>query len=140
MRNEGLKSYFSANESCFKVITVKKRLKSLLPALKEKNRYLVFEIVSDDKIRDFKAISRQIGQKMLELIGNLGMAKANILVLADKWKPEKQRGIIKVNHRYVHELKSALAMIDKLKGKDAVVRSVGLSGILKKAESKYIAS
>ena len=122
------------------MVKVKKRLKSLLPALKEKNRYLVFEIVSDDKIRDFKAVSRQINLKMSELVGSLGMARANIRVLADKWRPNRQRGIIKVNHRYAHELKSALAMIDRLKGKDAIVRSAGLSGILKKAESKYIAS
>ena len=122
------------------VIKVKKRLKSLLPALKEKNRYLVFEIISDDKIRDIKTVSGQIEAKMTELIGSLGMAKANLRVLNDKFKPNRQKGIIKVNHRYVHELKSALAMIDKLKGKKAVVRSVGLSGILKKAEAKYMAS
>ncbi|MBW2993422.1 hypothetical protein KY317_02515 [Candidatus Woesearchaeota archaeon] len=122
------------------VIKVKKRLKSLLPALKEKNRYLVFEIISDNKIRDIKAVSGQIKTKMTELIGNLGMAKANIRILNDKFKPNRQKGIIKVNHKHVHELKSALAMIDKLKGKKAVVRSVGLSGILKKAESKYMAS
>lgn len=120
------------------MIGIKKRLKSLLPTLKEKNRYLVFELISDGSISDFKAVSGQIAVKMSELVGDTGMAKANIVFIADAWNKEKQRGIIKVSHGYVHELKSALAFVEKIDGKDVILRSVGLSGILNKAESRYM--
>lgn len=119
---------------------IKKRLKSLLPVLKERNRYVVFEIISGSKIRDFRAVSNQVLASYSRLYGEAGLAKANILPLADKWNANKQKGIIKVNHRHVHELKSAFLFINRIRHKDAIIRSIGTSGILKKAHSKYIAS
>jgi ribonuclease P/MRP protein subunit POP5 len=99
---------------------------------------LAFEIVSNSQIKDYKAVSNEITAKSLELIGTLGVAKAGLQVIKDCWKPETQKGIIRVNHKHVDEIKSALTLIQKINNKQVAVKSIGVSGILKKAKEKYI--
>ena len=50
----------------------------------------------------------------------------------------QQRGLIRVNHKYVEDLKASLALIKEIEQQPAIVRSIGASGILAKAEQKYI--
>jgi len=107
-----------------------------LPTLKEKKRYLVFEIVSDTKFKDFKAVQEQIMQKSLELIGQLGVAKAGIQPLKETWNKETQRGIIKVNYKYTDELKSSLSFIKQINNQEVIAKSVITSGVINKAKEK----
>jgi len=116
---------------------IKKSLKTLLPTLKQRKRYLVFEIVSKTPIKGSKGVSEQILAKSQEFLGILGMAKAGIQILP-KYNTALQRGMIKVNHKHVDELKAALTFIGKLDNKEVIVKSVGVSGIVKKAEAKYL--
>lgn len=117
---------------------VKTKLKQVLPSLREKKRYLVFEIVSKKQISNINQVSSAIWHYSLQLLGQLGTAKAGIMVLNNKWDSKLQRGIVKVSHKYVNAVKSALAFADKIDDKDVIFRSVGVSGILKKAENKYL--
>ena len=113
---------------------VKTKLKHILPSLREKKRYLAFEIISKDKT-DFNTASGAIQHGILQFMGQLGAAKAGIIVLSNKWNQETQRGIIKVNNKHVDSLKASLAMIEK---ENSIFRSLGVSGILKKAEQNYL--
>ena len=113
-------------------------MKPILPSLKQKKRYIVFEIVSKSKIRDIHAVSEAISQKLCSFMGTFGAGKAGVIVL-NNYDTTKQRGIIKVSNKAVHQVKSALMMITKIGRKKAIVRSVGVSGILKKAKQKCIA-
>jgi RNase P/RNase MRP subunit POP5 len=74
------------------------------------------------------------------MFGEFGLAGANIAMLHDKWKAEKQKGIIKVNHRYAHQLKTSLLFINRIRNNDAIIKSIGMSGILKKAQARYLAA
>ena len=47
---------------------LKKRIKPLLPTLKERKRYLAFEVISDEKL-NFNQIASQITYKSRELLG-----------------------------------------------------------------------
>lgn len=109
-----------------------------MPTLKEKIRYLAFEVISDHKIADFKAISQEIQDKSLLLVGQVGMAKAGMRILPEKWSLDLQKGIIKVNNKHVDELKSALTLVEEINNKKVVVKSIGVSGMLNKAEKKYL--
>jgi len=109
-----------------------------LPTLKEKIRYLAFEVISDHKINDFNAISKEINDKSLLFLGQLGLAKAGIQILPEKWSLKIQKGLIKVNNKYVNELKSSLTLIEKINNKKVIMKSIGVSGILNKAEKKYL--
>ena len=91
---------------------VKTKLKPVLPSLREKKRYLVYEVISKEKIMDTNSVSSAISGCSLHFLGQLGAAKAGIMVLNNKWNPELQRGIIKVSHKYADALKASLAFAD----------------------------
>ncbi|MBW2992837.1 hypothetical protein KY345_06500, partial [Candidatus Woesearchaeota archaeon] len=61
------------------------KLKSLMPSLKEKKRFLVFEIISNKPIKDFKDVYQAIWQKSNEFLGKIETARAGLWLLADKW-------------------------------------------------------
>ena len=120
------------------MVKIKTKLKPILPSLREKKRYLVFEIISRKKINDFNAVSSAIHHYSLQFLGQIGAARAGIIVLNNKWDGTHQRGIIKVGHRHVDELKAALALADKIDDMEVIFRSLGVSGILRKAENNYL--
>lgn len=105
-----------------------------MPTLKQRQRYLAFEIISKQPIIDYKSVSTEILAKTQEFLGILGMARAGIQII----KYKNQRGLIKVNHKHVDELKAALTFIEKIKNQKVIVKSIGVSGIIKKAEKKYL--
>lgn len=117
------------------MINIKKGLKTLLPTLKEKKRYLAFEIVSKSEIGNSNLAKAEILAKSKEFLGVLGSAKAGIQIL--KYNKDSQKGIIRVNHNHVDHLRSALMFIDKIDNKNTTVKTIGVSGILKKAEKYY---
>ncbi len=136
--NKGSRCFFSIKRRLEEVKNLMKKIKPILPSLRERKRYLAFEILSNRQIKEFKLVSDAISSSMLRFIGELGMADAGLLFLDDKFKDQK--GIIRVNHRYVDELKSALAMVEEIDNQKVLLRSLGLSGILKKAETKFLAA
>ena len=119
---------------------IKKKLKPMLPTLREKRRYLAFEIVSKSPIKALQGVKKAIELSMLSFIGIKGAANAGMIILEDKYNPENQRGLIKVGHKYVDELRASLALVKEIDGEPVIVKSVGASGIMKQAEARYIAS
>ena len=87
------------------------KLKPVLPSLREKKRYLVFEIISKKPVKEFSGVSKAIWKSILDLSGVLGASKAGIWLLGDKFNKDKQTGIIKVNHKNVDLLKAALCVM-----------------------------
>lgn len=103
------------------------RLKSLLPSLREKKRYIAFEVQGERKL-ELKDAKELIERSIKDFIGDLGSAKAGVLFLKD-WK--NNRGIIKVNSKYVDEIKASLALI-----KDVKVQSLYVSGTIEKVRGQ----
>ncbi len=116
------------------------KLKPILPSLREKKRYLAFEIISKEKIKDSAIVYNTLRSAAMNFMGEIGMSNAGMIMLSDKWDIEKQRGIVKVNHKYVDHLRAAITLITNIGNQQVIVRSVGVSGILKKAQNKYLAS
>jgi len=117
---------------------IKQKIKPVLPSFREKKRYLAFEVISKNKIKDSSLVYKSISDSLAKFIGELGMAKAGLIMLKDKWNDDKQRGLIRANRLYIEHLRAALALITKVGSAEAIVRSVGVSGILKKAEARYL--
>ncbi len=113
---------------------VKTKLKPILPSLREKKRYLAFEVISNHK-KPLNEVEIAIQNSVLSFMGQLGAAKAGIMVLSNKWNHELQRGIIKVNNKHIDNLKAALAMTNH---DNTIFRSIGVSGVLRKSEEKYL--
>jgi len=104
--------------------------KPLSPTLREKKRYVVYEVLSDSQISQ-KASQRLILQEFKELAGNLGLGKAGLLFLKD-W--EEYKGILRINNKYLDHLRAALCNIQE---KDTLFRSVAVSGVLKQARIRF---
>ncbi len=114
------------------------KIKAILPSLREKKRYLAFEVLSKNKIKAFSSVSKAIWQGMLSFNGTRGAANAGLSILPEKYNSQYQKGIIKVNHKEVDVLKAGLATIQNIDNTNATIRSIGVSGSLKKATT-YIA-
>ena len=104
-------------------------MKVILPTLKERNRYIVYEIKNNRKYT-INEIKNEMMKSMLQFLGELECAKANILILDDF---KKNKGIIKVSHKYADKVRVALMLI-----KNFVVETKGISGTIKKARLKFI--
>ncbi|MEK6901493.1 MAG: Rpp14/Pop5 family protein [Nanoarchaeota archaeon] len=105
---------------------------TLLPTLRQKKRYLAFEIQCSTPISVAEA-KEEVNAGLLRFLGELGVAKSSPLFLEEKYK--NNQGILKLNHKYVDEGKSALILIKKIKNKPVIIRSLSVSGILKKASA-----
>ena len=106
----------------------------LLPSLRQKKRYVVFEIKSD-KAFSLSEVQEAVESSLLRFLGELWTAKASPLFLKEKWNETEQCCAVKVNHTYVVELQSALIRNKKIKNTPVLIKSVISSGTLKKASS-----
>jgi|SRR3989338_1152796 len=109
-------------------------MKPILPSLREKNRYIVYALKTSKKLK-FNEIKMAIENAHLKFLGELGSASAGIRVL-DHFSQNK--GIVKVNSRYVDKSRVALMLMDTIKGREVEVKTVGVSGTLKKAKTKFL--
>ena len=115
----------------------KAKIKPLLPSLREKKRYLAYEVISKHKFHDAVHVSKAILDAANDFLGHSGMAKAGILPI-NKWNDDLQRGVMRVNNKHVDELKASFVFVKGIEGKEVIVKSVGASGILRKAQQKYL--
>lgn len=122
------------------MVFIAKKLKPMKPTLRERKRYLTFEIVSEDHFNDFSGISEEIYEALEDFLGTLGNAEAGILMLEDSWNPQTQHGVIRVNNKHVEKLKTSLMLIENIGKHSVIVKSVKTSGLLKKAKQFASAS
>ena len=102
----------------------------LNPALREKRRYVVFEILGNAECRDaFNSVREQFER----MFGIFGASKAAVSML----KSKSSRCIIRVDRKYVDHLKAASVMVSEAKGEQVIMRSLGTSGSVKGAVTKY---
>lgn len=110
------------------------KLKPILPSLKEKKRYLSFEVIADKNV-SAESAAKAVSQSTLQFLGTLEAGKAGIMFFKDKYN--SNTGVIKTGHKYVDKVRSALALITKIDDTDVVVRTRIVSGTMKKAIGKF---
>ena len=106
------------------------KLKSLLPTLRMKKRFILFEIESS-KTFSFKDVSEHIVDELLVLLGSIEYGKGGIWLLRDKFDEKKQQGVLKVSVKKKDTLIGALALITKLESTPVRIKVVSVSGTLK---------
>lgn len=110
------------------------KIKQIIPSLKEKKRYVVYNIISDSKV-DFMDAKDAIDSQNLRFLGELTLSKANIMHINELY--DNNKGVIKVDNKYLNELKMSLSLIKEIKAKKAIVNPIFVSGVLKKIKNKY---
>ena len=111
-------------------------LKPLKPSLKEKKRYIIFQVHSEKDIPS-KDVLQAIDRACLEFMGILYYGKAGVMILKNQYKDNQ--GIIRVSHKYVDHVKASLLFIKQINNIKIKVEPIGVSGILKKGREKFMA-
>ena len=88
-------------------------MKPIIPSLREKNRYLVYKVRSNEKV-SFNGAKSSLENACLKFMGGLGMARAGVMIM-NEFKNNK--GIVKVNNKYLNELHASLLLIEQIEGK-----------------------
>ena len=107
-----------------------KGIKPLQPSLREKKRYVAFEMICK-KSMTFNQISKAILDSALKYSGVKDLAEMGLIVLKERFK--KNKGIIRVSTKTVKCLKAALTLIKEIDKIPVVFRTLTVSGVLQKA-------
>ena len=97
------------------------------PSKRPKKRYIVFEV--SDKLNNDSAIINAINKSAVNVLGSK-YQQAGIRFLKTKYKPALHKGILRVDNKY------AKTLVESLNKNH--IKTLGMSGILKKAESRYL--
>lgn len=110
------------------------KTKAMIPSMREKKRYVAYEVLADKPVRREDA-EKEIRASMLSYIGELGLAKAGLIFLPD-W--ENNKGVFRVGNKHTDKAKASMALIKAVAGQNAIVKSIGISGILNKSRTKFL--
>jgi ribonuclease P/MRP protein subunit POP5 len=111
----------------------RKKPKTLLASLREKKRYLVYEIISEVNL-DYVDVKNNIINNFQNFFGLEGLSKAGL----DFVDYKDNKGTIRVSTKGLDMLKGSFCFLRKINKHDVVIRSLGVSGILKKSRTKFI--
>lgn len=115
-----------------KGVMAKDKQRRLLPSLREKKRYLAFEVISKTSIPSHAA-TEAIQQSVLSFGGELGTASAGLYVMPKLFN--KQKGILRTSHTALDLVRASLCSINHICNEPVIVRSTGASGSLKKVKN-----
>lgn len=112
-----------------------RKVKPLLPSLREDRRYLVIEISSEwPSTFGFGDVYTQLNSCFEKYLGIFGLSEANISILKETFDKKSQRLIISACRKSINKIKACLVYIDEINGKKAMARSIYCSGTIKKAK------
>jgi len=116
-----------------------KKLKILKPTLREKNRYISFQVISEkDEEFTYSDLESAIWNTMLDFLGERGVSKTSVWLLKDCWDPKRQIGILRCNHKSVQAVIASLGLIDRLGDNRIMFKILKVSGTIKSIREKFM--
>ncbi|MEN6591619.1 MAG: ribonuclease P [Methanobacteriaceae archaeon] len=117
------------------------KLKILPPHLRNKKRYLAFEVRSQNPLTRDEVISLIWGAAG-GLYGSCGVSRFDLWVVK-VWKCNSSgqnitKGILRCRREEVDRVRSVFPVINRFKGKRVVFHTLGVSGTIKSARRKFI--
>jgi len=106
-----------------------------LPSLREKKRYVIFKIHSQERVSFFET-NNAIWNSILNWLGEKETAKANPWIIKNLWDQRKQIGFIKCSHKYVDDIKTALSLIHQIGDEKVTIQTLIVSGTIKSGKKK----
>ncbi len=112
--------------------------KVLLPTLKERQRYIVFECITAHTPVHFKDVYDDILMQVQSMLGIFDGAAAGLAPV--KYHDAKMRGIIRVTHTSVDKVKTCLGLIHAAgpagRTVPVTIKTIAVSGIAQRAKEK----
>jgi ribonuclease P/MRP protein subunit POP5 len=108
----------------------RKKLKINMPTLREKDRYIAFEVLSEEKIT-FSDLEAAIWNTAQEFFGELGIAKTSMWIIRNLYDENKQIGVIRCNNLSVDKILATLGLITRLGDIRVIFKIHSVSGTIK---------
>lgn len=108
-------------------------MKILPPTLRDKKRYLAFELISEHDVTR-EELLREMFSRVGSLIGDIGSSECGIRVLTF----DDSKGIIRCSRTKTDQARAALATITHIGGKRVMLHIFGISGTVAGATEKYL--
>ncbi len=102
----------------------------LPPSLRERKRYLVFEVISEREI-DKRELLEEIRDSIYSLYGDVGASESRIWLI--DYDKKKDVGILRCAHNKVEEVRAALACIHSVNEARIGMRVIKIAGTIKGA-------
>ncbi len=103
------------------------KLKPVMPSLRERQRYVAFEVLSSIQL-DASSVSQAIKNAVLQFVGEHGLAEMGLIMLKETFANNK--GVARCSHNTLDTLKASFAFIKDINGHAVTVRSLRASGAL----------
>lgn len=105
-------------------------MKILPPTLREKHRYVKFQIISEEPIA-YSDLKYAIWDVALEFYGEHGLSKMSMWLIKNLYDEERQTGVIRSNHKSVAAVIASLGLISRLGDSRVIFKILKVSGTLK---------
>jgi len=106
-------------------------VKRAKPSMRERKRYITFEIISKRTIT-YNEIKEHTFSHILELIGEKGVSLARPRLIKNLWNDKTQSGVLRVHPEYVNDVKVAQTLIRRIGQKQVIVKTGNVFGTLHK--------
>ena len=108
----------------------KNRLKILPPTLREKKRYVAFQLISEEPI-EYTDLEAAVWNTMLDFLGEYGVSKTSVWLMKDLWNKDTQTGVISCNNVSVQNVLATLGLVDRLGDNRITFKILKISGTIK---------
>ena len=102
--------------------------KMLLPTLRERKRYLAFEVLAEKEVQ-WNSMKRAITAAVKEYVGITGLAETGLLFV----KNNQNKGLLRTSHTMLNKVKAAMVFITHIDNQKVIIKSIAASGMLNKA-------
>ncbi len=106
-------------------------MKGFPPALRKKNRYIAFEVISEEKL-DKNSLFNAISETVFSLFG-----ETKFLGLELKHFDGKM-GILKCYRESLKDVKFGLNLVSEVENSKVMIRILGVSGTIKSCMRKFL--
>jgi len=111
--------------------------KFLPPCLRAKERYIVFDVLSENSIY-YNDLVKAIWFSCLSWLGELKTSECELWIIRNLYNPKTQHGVIKCRHDMIEFMRVALALIKKVGNSNAIIRVLGVTGTIRSAKREYM--
>lgn len=107
-------------------------LKPIPLSLREKKRYIVFELISKNKF-NFRDVRSELNRTLFDLFGEKGFSELsfNFILFNEK----NNKGIIRCRHIETEKAKTGILFLREINSIHVIPRIIRTSGSLKKAKT-----
>lgn len=106
-------------------------MKPYPPTMKEKERYIVFDVNSDASFARSQ-VSKALWDAVFDSIGKKGAEETSFWVM--DFDEDKQKGILRANSKSVDKIRACVALLDNIENNKTIIIIKRVTGTIKKAK------